>query len=353
MVNVDVIDETAPQLSFGSSTPGNGASLSSGSYYVTIDVLAVEGCPDKLILNWNNNNGTPTTYSSGSNPISKYVSSGGSYTFYVWANDTVGNSAQTATRSFSVQSSGGNGDQQRGGQEKLLTITKKTAERIEIIHLSISAGSVKILNMPYASNMPFTKLSITAKNRISDASITINTLSGKPSGVTEIADEVYKYIRINRQSIQDSGITKVVMRFKVTKSWITDNNIDPATIALKRYGGGQWNTLTTTKLSEDTDYVYYSAESSGFSVFGISGEVATPVATTAPTTTPAPTTPPPTTQPPATTSPPTPTPAPTPVPTTAVSWTDKIAIAILILLGIIAAMEGYSRLRRWYYRRMW
>jgi hypothetical protein len=84
----------------------------------------------------------------------------------------------------------------------------------------------------------------------------------------------------------DKDITKVKIRFKVEKSWISANDINVATIALYRYAN-TWNKLDTAKLSEDSSYVYFEAITPGFSYFAISGETITPIT---PTTTLPPTT---------------------------------------------------------------
>ena len=50
-----------------------------------------------------------------------------------------------------------------------------------------------------------------------------------------------------------------------------DNGIDESTIRLNRCHNHEWNPLSTQKTREDYGYVYYSAQSRGFSVFAITG----------------------------------------------------------------------------------
>lgn len=62
------------------------------------------------------------------------------------------------------------------------------------------------------------------------------------------------------------------IKFKVEKTWLANNNIASATIALQRYADNKWNKLSTSKVSEDATYIYFEAESPGLSVFAITGE---------------------------------------------------------------------------------
>ncbi|MDI6655826.1 MAG: PGF-pre-PGF domain-containing protein, partial [Candidatus Hydrothermarchaeota archaeon] len=149
--------------------------------------------------------------------------------------------------------------------------------------------------------------------------------------------------------LKSEDVEHVDFEFKVEKSWIKDKNIDAATVALYRFADNKWNKLPTSKVKEDTDYVYYSAKSPGFSYFAISGEKVTPVVVTP---TPAPTTPAPVTPtpiPPPTTPAPT-TPAPTipapttPTPTTPVPPGKGIyGLAAIILIAALLVLYGLRR----------
>jgi hypothetical protein len=64
-------------------------------------------------------------------------------------------------------------------------------------------------------------------------------------------------------------ISDVVIRFKVEKSWIDSNNVEQDSIVLSRYSDGKWKLLDTSFESEDEDYLYYAAQTPGFSPFAI------------------------------------------------------------------------------------
>ena len=94
---------------------------------------------------------------------------------------------------------------------------------------------------------------------------TSNLVSTAPPG------KVYKNINIWVGSggwASSKTIANPKISFSVDKSWISGNDIDPATVKLLRYTT-EWTELKTTKTSDDADKVYYSAETPGFSPFAI------------------------------------------------------------------------------------
>ncbi|WP_256621753.1 PGF-pre-PGF domain-containing protein [Methanolobus chelungpuianus] len=63
-------------------------------------------------------------------------------------------------------------------------------------------------------------------------------------------------------------ITDARVSFKVEKEWLTSNDIDSGTMVLYTYING-WNSLSTEITGEDEEYVYYTAQTPGFSLFAI------------------------------------------------------------------------------------
>ncbi|MEE8168418.1 MAG: S8 family serine peptidase, partial [Candidatus Hydrothermarchaeales archaeon] len=311
-------NNVAPRITFTGLTPANVASFAAGTSSVTINVSIAEENPDTLVLNWKGIN-TSYSYSSGYWSRTKSVSNGESVTFYIWANDTSGKSNQTETRSFSVQSGGGGGGgggvpvaTDQTAEAKLVTPTDPdVVVQVKATFSSIPKDKTGTISIPDTENMPLTEIAIKVLNKVSNVKVAVKTLTSKPTEIAqEIVGEVFKYLEIEHENIEDADIDNVTIRFKVEKTWTTERNIDPATVVLNRFSEDNWNALTTTKVSEDSNYTYYSAESLGLSVFGISGSVTLPppAATPASTTLPLATTLPPTTPPPPTT------PAPTTLP---------------------------------------
>ncbi|MBI5697816.1 MAG: PGF-pre-PGF domain-containing protein [Thaumarchaeota archaeon] len=153
----------------------------------------------------------------------------------------------------------------------------------------IENGTSATFNITKSDTLKVESIEVEVKNTVSNVEVTVKE-SSLPAGanVAIAADQgaVYKYLEITKTNVQDADINKVKIKFKVEKSWATANNIDPATIALQRLVGNDWTTLTTSKVSEDSTYYYFEAESPGLSVFAITGKkLPTPTTTVITTTT--------------------------------------------------------------------
>lgn len=91
----------------------------------------------------------------------------------------------------------------------------------------------------------------------------------KPAEVEEPTLLVQSYI-----SLEASGsIENAKIQFRVSRDWLEQNSVDENSVRLLRFNG-EWQELPT-KLDNITDfYMYYEAESPGFSVFAVAGQSA-------------------------------------------------------------------------------
>lgn len=237
----------------------------------------------------------------------------------------------TITTPTTTSPGGGPSDSDKSTDAKTVTPTDASVvAQLEAKFSSIPKGKTGTISIPETEDVPLTEIAIKVKNKVTSVEVKVKALASKPSDITQsIAGRVLRYLEIDHENIEEDDIDTLTIKFKVEKSWITENNIDADKVVLNRFSEGQWTALTTTKESEDTKNAYYSAESPGLSVFGVSGSIvsAVPATTVAPPVMPATTKPPLTTPPP--TAPPA-TPEPTPLPVA------KIATA-LIAISVIAA----------------
>lgn len=151
------------------------------------------------------------------------------------------------------------------------TLVGKTGEATLSIP-SIAAGKTANVTISKTYDVDFRLINISVVNYVSNIRIIIKKLAGLPADVIqEIIGKVYHYINVTKRNIQDTDMSKVYIKFAVNKSWITANNIDSATIRLYRWSNYQWNPLTTSKVSEDSEEIFYQAESPGLSYFMIGG----------------------------------------------------------------------------------
>ncbi len=92
--------------------------------------------------------------------------------------------------------------------------------------------------------------------------------------------KVYKHVNVwvgDKGAGLPTSIRNGLIEFKVEKSWIKDENINETLITLQRYDE-DWQPLYTEKVREDKNYVYFEAETPGYSFFAIteyegSGEI--------------------------------------------------------------------------------
>jgi len=129
-------------------------------------------------------------------------------------------------------------------------------------------------------------ISITVNSEVDDVDLEVQSITDT-SNIKKPNDPVFQYVQITKSGISNKQIDKVMIEFRVPSSWITDQGIKAEDVSLFKYTT-QWEEASTKKLSEDGQYAYYEAETTGFSVFAIMGKT---VATTSTTTTPTTTTP--------------------------------------------------------------
>jgi PGF-pre-PGF domain-containing protein len=116
-----------------------------------------------------------------------------------------------------------------------------------------------------------TEILVRIAGAVSSMQMTVQDIQTRPSQLPEVADKAFKYFKIDKTA-QDSAIGSAVIKFRVEKKWLSENGLDKSTVALERYVT-KWVKLATKLLSEDDDFVYYEAESPGFSYFAVTAKV--------------------------------------------------------------------------------
>jgi len=158
-----------------------------------------------------------------------------------------------------------------GGGIALPPITVNTTPGKVIIFIPLIQPTAKAnVSIQKTEGIDFTQIAISVKNKVASVQINITKLDAKPEETPALVN-VYRYIRIDKKNIEDENVSEVKIVFKVEKSWIASNNINPDTIALYRYTT-KWEKLNTVKKGADSEYLYYEATSPGLSYFAISGE---------------------------------------------------------------------------------
>ncbi|HLC39876.1 MAG TPA: PGF-pre-PGF domain-containing protein [archaeon] len=149
---------------------------------------------------------------------------------------------------------------------------------------SIAAETIKLIPETDLSNTNsrFTEISFAVKERVTDVVFFVQGFGYlvKPSDAPSVdPGKVYRYIKILTTNLPDEKIKNATVKFKVEKAWFTEEKVDASTIALYRYVNGKWDKLSTVKLTEDANFIYYRSTIPGFSYFTIAGEAPTTTAT--------------------------------------------------------------------------
>jgi PGF-pre-PGF domain-containing protein len=197
----------------------------------------------------------------------------------------LGDNTQAASYSFTVPSTATTTTASTGTGGSLGSITG-TSTKITKTYTSVTPDLPKTITATDLADTGtmLTEIFFDVKETVTSVDISVEKLAGKPADVAAVIGTVYKYINISQKNLEDSNLESAYIKFKIEKSWITNNSIDSSTIALYRYANGQWNKLPTEQTSSDGNYLYFKTTVPGFSYFAIMSQ-STSVTTTAVTTT--------------------------------------------------------------------
>ncbi len=241
-------------------------------------------------IDGSNNNVTFTCNSQASVSVSGY----GYYNITVYVEDLGGNlnftrGNFTTTAPVSSPSTGGSGGGSGGGgttvSDGLSTLGNSTDTAAQKIIASVnlvnaSAGVPSSINVS-ASSLGITSFTVTTKENIRNATITLLETGSKVySSSLNISSsgKTYQAFEVNLSGINDSQISNVIINFRVNKSWVENNNVNVSDIGIYRNpGNGTWTGLPTTFIGNDSQFYYFSALSSGFSIYAIFAKGGTPV----------------------------------------------------------------------------
>ena len=124
-------------------------------------------------------------------------------------------------------------------------------------------------------NVDITAIKVCVENRVENVEVKVKALAEKPPELIKAPGWVYEYLEVLAENLKEEDVENVEFEFKVKKAWVTSRGIDEENIALCRYDNSEnrWIPLPTTKISEDADYLYFSAVSPSLSLFAITAGV--------------------------------------------------------------------------------
>ncbi|MBU1201296.1 MAG: S8 family serine peptidase, partial [Nanoarchaeota archaeon] len=224
-------------------------------------------------------------------------------TYYVRCSDSAGNTMNTSSSTAftaDVITSGGGGGGGGGGYVPTTQTNASSTYSKSWDKLVIGVLQKVIINSTSYENISFTILEFKPTINITNPELKIVALLTPSSTTGAIKTKAYKYIQIVETNVNEGDLTNTRIEFKVEKSWLLNNSLTKEKITLFRYTNSSWISQQTVIILEDSKYVYYSAQTSGFSYFAIGEKEEVTQPAQPPATTPTTPTETPAEQPPAT-----------------------------------------------------
>ncbi|AFV22659.1 hypothetical protein Mpsy_0448 [Methanolobus psychrophilus R15] len=259
LFNKGLIDNAAGSMTGSYAVALGGVSISTPGTFIQVDCTAREKigyCSLDLInviLSDSQGRSVPVTVNSGGVLI---LGEKGDQS------DTIGNSSGGDTGSGSGGGGGGSG----------------TAEDAENIYIR-EVKSINILsntNVTYQFSEQENPIDYIAYHSLKNAgqiTSSIEVLKNVSVTATNVPPgTVYKHANIwvgKHGYATEENIKGAVIGFKVPKEWMEINGFDASSIRMCRFNEGEWRELQTNIAGEDQEFVFFKAETPGFSPFAI------------------------------------------------------------------------------------
>lgn len=108
-------------------------------------------------------------------------------------------------------------------------------------------------------------------------SLTLEYEKFKPTDLPQIPESVNDYLYINLiTDCQQDSFESAVLRVRVPKGWLLENDTSANKVSLYHYQTDQWQRLLTQYDSGDTNYAYFTSLVENFSYFAIAATTDNP-----------------------------------------------------------------------------
>jgi len=134
---------------------------------------------------------------------------------------------------------------------------------------TINDGERKDLGEKYCTELHLKELVV--KLKMTSLVISIKKISEKPADIIVPENVPYLYFDVTAENVTSGSVDEVTFTYRVSKNWITENNIYEKKVALYAYKDGAWQELESTLAWSDGAFYYYQAKSTGFSYYAIVG----------------------------------------------------------------------------------
>jgi PGF-pre-PGF domain-containing protein len=271
--NKNGTDSMSTQINVYKIFPTADFNVNPASGYAPLVVQFTDNSQNTNNWNWDFGDGTGSTEQ---NPAHTY-SETGDYAVTLTVSNANGTASKTTTITVQSSSSSGSSSGGGGGGGGGAGGSPEPQGNVEIKELSqtfIGSGQSVKFDFPQKVT-PVVSISFDSKKTTGKTTTIVEMLKSKSILVSAPpSDEIYKYVNIwvgNNGVISSKNIENSVIGFKVEKSWVQNKLIDKSTIVLNRYSDNAWNQLPTSLSGEDDYFLYFTAQTPGFSPFAITG----------------------------------------------------------------------------------
>jgi len=148
-------------------------------------------------------------------------------------------------------------------------------------YLSVSTLAGEWAVVAKATTLPVETILIKTRQALSNVRTTLKFLARRPPEVPTdlpVEQSVLTYINIDFENAPPEAIDLGHLTFKVEKEWLERNSLHRWSVRLNRYDPelNRWISLPTKGVKEDDSYLYYTAVTTHFSTFAISGSKVLP-----------------------------------------------------------------------------
>ena len=246
------VDKSAPSVTVTcTSSPAIGAT-------VTCSCTASEATTD--IVTGPYFVGT-TSASESTTAVSGSASSSECY-----AVDRVGNRGSgTGSWTTAAASSGGGGS---GGSSGGVS-SGVTGSFSQETWTSINTGETATLEVKNGE-VGITEVNFKVDEMVYGAWVKVAKKDSLPAQVDTFEGKTYKILEITKGvALKDDLLSEITLKFKVLKSWLTENGLGKNQVTIYHFVDNEWTELTMTAGEDDGTYIHYTAETPGFSYFVI------------------------------------------------------------------------------------
>jgi PGF-pre-PGF domain-containing protein len=190
------------------------------------------------------------------------------YTVNVTCTDNAGNNQSNNTASFTTSAAAAAASTSTGGGGGSVT-SQVAGQFSKVVWESIDADETATVSV-IDGEVGITEVRFDASKKLYGMWMKVEKKDSLPSKVNNFDLKVYKYIEITKSlAFREGDMVNPEIDFKIEKSWLTDEGLNKDNLGLFRYVDNEWVELISTINKEDSDYVYYTAETPGFSYFAI------------------------------------------------------------------------------------